>query len=73
MESVNFVLDVNTMRKTLKSVYSQSRDLRSLNAELGDGPGNCRVQGKHLSSQMLLQSSAQLLFMAMTREFNWVH
>ncbi|KAK4447945.1 phospholipase DDHD2 [Podospora aff. communis PSN243] len=45
MESVNFVHDVNTLRKTLKSVYSVSGDLRSLNSEGGEtGPGNCRVQ-----------------------------
>jgi hypothetical protein len=44
MESVNFVHDVNILRKTLKGVYSQSADLRALNSELGEGPGNCRVQ-----------------------------
>jgi hypothetical protein len=45
MESVNFVHDVNVMRKTLKSVYSTSDDLRALNAEVGkNGPGNSKVQ-----------------------------
>ncbi|KAM7221292.1 phospholipase DDHD2 [Rhypophila decipiens] len=45
MESVNFIHDVNVMRKTLKTVYSGSEDLRALNGERGDnGPGNCRVQ-----------------------------
>lgn len=44
MESVNFVHDVNVLRKTIKSVYSGSADLKALNSELGDGPGNCRVQ-----------------------------
>ncbi|KAI0134104.1 DDHD domain-containing protein [Xylariales sp. AK1849] len=44
MESVNFVHDVNCLRKTLKGVYSHSDDLRALNAETGEGPGNCRVQ-----------------------------
>ncbi|TPX15816.1 uncharacterized protein E0L32_000150 [Thyridium curvatum] len=44
MESVNFIHDVNVLRKTLKSVYSTSADLRALNSELGDGPGNCRIQ-----------------------------
>ncbi|KFA60055.1 hypothetical protein S40285_09114 [Stachybotrys chlorohalonatus IBT 40285] len=43
-ENVNFVHDVNTLRKTLKSVYSQSEDLKALNAELAEGPGNCQVQ-----------------------------
>lgn len=45
MESLNFVHDVNTLRKTLKTIYSSSADLRALNDEIGEsGPGNCRVQ-----------------------------
>ena len=44
MESVNFVHDVNILRKTIKSVYSNSADLKALNSELSPGPGNCRVQ-----------------------------
>lgn len=45
MESINFVHDVNTLRKTLKTVYSSSADLRALNSEMEEsGPGNCRVQ-----------------------------
>nr|XP_036581642.1 DDHD domain-containing protein [Colletotrichum truncatum]KAF6790085.1 DDHD domain-containing protein [Colletotrichum truncatum] len=44
MESVNFVHDVNVLRKNFKSVYSSSADLRALNSELEDGPKNCRVQ-----------------------------
>ena len=44
MESVNFVHDVNMMRKTFKSVYAGSEDLKALNSESGDEPGNCRVQ-----------------------------
>ncbi|KAH8200839.1 hypothetical protein TruAng_004998 [Truncatella angustata] len=46
MESINFVHDVNVLRKTLKGVYSHSDDLRAMNAEngTGPGPGNCRVQ-----------------------------
>jgi hypothetical protein len=45
MESINFIHDVNTLRKTMKSVYSASEDLRALNSEIGEpGPGNCRVQ-----------------------------
>ncbi|KAJ6443441.1 DDHD domain-containing protein [Purpureocillium lavendulum] len=44
MESVNFVHDVNILRKTLKSVYSGSADLKALNSEFGAGHGNCRVQ-----------------------------
>lgn len=44
MESVNFVHDVNVLRKTLKSVYASSADLKALNSEPGSGTGNCRVQ-----------------------------
>ncbi|OAA54082.1 DDHD domain-containing protein [Niveomyces insectorum RCEF 264] len=44
MESLNFIHDVNSLRKTLKSVYSSSPDLRALNSELPEGPGNCRIQ-----------------------------
>lgn len=44
MESVNFVHDVNLLRKTMKGVYAHSADLKALNSESGDGPGNCKVQ-----------------------------
>ncbi|KAK4099985.1 hypothetical protein N658DRAFT_143397 [Parathielavia hyrcaniae] len=45
MESINFVHDVNVLRKTMKSVYSASADLRALNSEMNEpGPGNSRVQ-----------------------------
>ncbi|KAF4536275.1 DDHD domain-containing protein [Lasiodiplodia theobromae] len=44
MESINFVHDVNTLRKTLKSVYAESADLQALNGEVDKLPKNCRVQ-----------------------------
>ncbi|KAF2147254.1 uncharacterized protein K452DRAFT_4209 [Aplosporella prunicola CBS 121167] len=44
MESVNFVHDVNTLRKTLKTVYTNSADLQALNSEVDKLPKNCRVQ-----------------------------
>ena len=44
MESVNFIHDVNVLRKTLKSVYENSPDLQGLNAEVDKLPKNCRVQ-----------------------------
>lgn len=44
MESVNFVHDVNMLRKTVKAVYAQSPDVKAFNSESGDGPGNCRIQ-----------------------------
>ena len=45
MESVNFVHDVNVLRKSLKGVYGMSPDLQVLNGE-ADQPKrkNCRVQ-----------------------------
>ncbi|KAI0456929.1 DDHD domain-containing protein [Xylaria acuta] len=44
MESVNFVHDVNMLRKNLKGVYAHSEDLKALNSDNGDGPGNSKVQ-----------------------------
>ncbi|KAK9367512.1 DDHD domain-containing protein [Lipomyces kononenkoae] len=46
LESVNFVGDVNTFRKTLKSVYSTSPDLQTLNGETGNDVKklNSRIQ-----------------------------
>ncbi|KAI1081374.1 DDHD domain-containing protein [Whalleya microplaca] len=44
MESVNFVHDVNVLRKTIKAVYAHSADLKTLNKESGTGPGNCKIQ-----------------------------
>lgn len=44
MESVNFVHDVNMLRKTFKAVYAHSADLKTLNGESENGPGNCKVQ-----------------------------
>lgn len=44
LESVNFIHDVNVLRKTLKSVYQSSPDLQALNTEVDRLPKNCRVQ-----------------------------
>lgn len=44
MESINFIHDVNVLRKTLKSVYDNSPDLQALNNEVDKLPKNCRVQ-----------------------------
>ncbi|KAK0109026.1 hypothetical protein ONS96_002860 [Cadophora gregata f. sp. sojae] len=43
-ESVNFVHDVNVLRKTLKNVYGSSADLQALNSEIDKLPKNCRIQ-----------------------------
>ncbi|KAI0974069.1 DDHD domain-containing protein [Xylaria arbuscula] len=44
MESINFVHDVNMLRKTLKGVYAHSEDLKALNSDNQDGPGNSKIQ-----------------------------
>jgi hypothetical protein len=44
LESINFIHDVNVLRKTLKTVYKASPDLQALNAAFADRDGNCRVQ-----------------------------
>lgn len=44
LESINFIHDVNVLRKTLKNVYKASPDLQALNAAFADRDGNCRVQ-----------------------------
>ena len=44
MESLNFIHDVNVLRKTLKSVYDGSQDLQALNSEVDRLPKNCRIQ-----------------------------
>ncbi|KAJ9204009.1 hypothetical protein DTO021D3_8652 [Paecilomyces variotii] len=44
LESINFVHDVNVLRKTMKSVYGASPDLQTLNSSFADGKRNCRVQ-----------------------------
>ncbi|KAL3456318.1 DDHD domain-containing protein [Aspergillus heterothallicus] len=44
LESVNFIHDVNVMRKTMKSVYKASPDLQALNSTFPDKQKNCRIQ-----------------------------
>ncbi|KAI9872002.1 MAG: hypothetical protein M1823_008289, partial [Watsoniomyces obsoletus] len=40
LDSINFVHDVNTMRKTMKAVYESAPDLQALSGE----PKNSRIQ-----------------------------
>ncbi|KAK4904313.1 hypothetical protein LTR49_026203 [Elasticomyces elasticus] len=62
LESVNFVHDVNTLRKTLKAVYADSPDLRALNAELGSTEHvNSRVQVLPICWRHLLDFPKQSL------------
>ncbi|KAF2850253.1 DDHD-domain-containing protein [Plenodomus tracheiphilus IPT5] len=44
MESINFIRDVNTLRKSLKSVYAASPDLQALNSETESETKNNRIQ-----------------------------
>lgn len=60
-ESVNFVHDVNTLRKTLKSVYGGSPDLQALNAEVDKLSKNCRVQVLPICWRHLLDFPKQSL------------
>jgi len=61
LESVNFVHDVNTFRKTLKSVYSSAPDLQALNAELDAETKNSRVQVLPICWRHLLDFPKQSL------------
>jgi len=44
LEAINFIHDVNVLRKTLKAVYQTSPDLQALNSEVETLPKNCRIQ-----------------------------
>lgn len=44
MESINFIRDVNTLRKSFKSVYAASPDLQALNSETDSETKNNRIQ-----------------------------
>jgi hypothetical protein len=61
LESVNFVHDVNTLRKSLKGVYSNSIDLQALNAEVDKLPKNCRIQVLPICWRHLLDFPKQSL------------
>lgn len=60
-ESVNFVHDVNTLRKTLKGVYGGSPDLQALNAEVDKLSKNCRIQVLPICWRHLLDFPKQAL------------
>ena len=61
LESVNFVHDINTFRKTMKSVYSESIDLQALNGEIDKDLKNCRVQVLPICWRHLLDFPKQSL------------
>lgn len=43
LDSINFIHDVNTLRKTMKAVYSSAPDLIALNSQFKDSQKNSRV------------------------------
>ena len=59
MESINFIHDVNVLRKTVKSVYKASPDLQVLNAQVDKLPKNCRIQVLPISWRHLLNFPKQ--------------
>jgi DDHD domain-containing protein len=61
LESVNFIHDVNTLRKVLKSVYNESPDLQALNGEDEKETKNCRIQVLPISWRHLLDFPKQSL------------
>ncbi|KAL5458907.1 hypothetical protein PMIN07_005962 [Paraphaeosphaeria minitans] len=61
MESVNFVHDVNSLRKSLKAVYSNSPDLQALNSDVDKEAKNSRVQVLPICWRHLLDFPQQSL------------
>ncbi|KAF1810914.1 hypothetical protein P152DRAFT_420341 [Eremomyces bilateralis CBS 781.70] len=61
LESVNFIQDVNTLRKTLKTVYNDSADLQALNSDLEKDLKNSRVQVLPICWRHLLDFPKQSL------------
>lgn len=61
LETVNFVHDVNTLRKSLKAVYANSPDLQVLNEEVDKMPKNCRIQVLPICWRHLLDFPKQSL------------
>ncbi|KAK5078486.1 hypothetical protein LTR51_000676 [Lithohypha guttulata] len=57
LDSINFVHDVNMMRKTMKAVYAASDDLQVLTTD----PKNCRVQVLPVAWRHLLDFPKQSL------------
>lgn len=57
LDSINFVHDVNTLRKTMKAVYANAPDLQALSGE----PKNCRVQVLPICWRHLLDFPKQSL------------
>ncbi|KAL1593929.1 hypothetical protein SLS60_010662 [Paraconiothyrium brasiliense] len=61
MESVNFVHDVNSLRKSMKAVYSNSPDLQALNSDVDKETKNSRIQVLPICWRHLLDFPQQSL------------
>ena len=59
LEMLNFIRDVNVLRKTLKGVYQNSPDLQLLNSEINKLPKNCRIQVLPIAWRHLLDFPKQ--------------
>jgi hypothetical protein len=57
LDSINFVHDVNTMRKTMKAVYEEAPDLQAISGD----PKNCRIQYLPICWRHLLDFPKQSL------------
>ena len=57
LDSINFVHDVNTMRKTMKAVYDSAPDLQAISGD----PKNCRIQVLPICWRHLLDFPKQSL------------
>jgi len=57
LDSINFVHDVNTLRKTMKAVYESSPDLQALSGD----PKNCKIQVLPICWRHLLDFPKQSL------------
>lgn len=57
LDSINFIHDVNTMRKTMKAVYESAPDLQALSGD----PKNCKIQVLPICWRHLLDFPRQSL------------
>ncbi|RMZ82350.1 hypothetical protein DV738_g1781, partial [Chaetothyriales sp. CBS 135597] len=57
LDSINFIHDVNTLRKTMKAVYESAPDLQAISGD----PKNCRVQVLPICWRHLLDFPKQSL------------
>ncbi|EXJ91376.1 hypothetical protein A1O1_04488 [Capronia coronata CBS 617.96] len=57
LDSINFIHDVNTMRKTMKAVYGSAPDLQALSGD----PKNCKIQVLPICWRHLLDFPKQSL------------